>query len=293
VHLYEAINGTLLSQISNNDKTPGLSVPSGYVQLHTLSVCTAAMLIKEPCLGKDVSANFTVSRNKVGIGQRFYYLEINGAHLKSVPGPQGPKVSGSSDIQGVINFLKGEIRLNYFFSEQDAKAVVELLNKNDYLGATLKIRQEVRNILHGILLQNVGSKVKIIHEALPELYLENYSDHQEQFAPLAAVGEAILAKGKEELIKIVTQLVAKLAEVAGQAIINYFKARAAEFKQAQAQPADGVTVKIIWVNVPGLSKIGAVINAIKGKLTLGNALDLVLPSIPTPVIQIAAGKHFD
>ncbi|OQP44815.1 hypothetical protein A4H97_10665 [Niastella yeongjuensis] len=306
VHLYESIPGTQLSHISNHEKkVTGLSVNYGYVQLHPLTICTAAILIKEPCLGSETPAAFTVNRNKIGVGQRFYYLEINGARLRvAPPAPKpaakdpgkdkprplmplekpGDKPALSSDIQGVINFPKAEIRLNYFFSEEEAKTVVEKLNKSDYFGAAYSIRYSVRNVLNGILLNNVGTKVKIIHEAIPELYLENIQDKQEQF---------LAAAGKEAMGKIVGALIEKIAEAAYQGVVNYFKARAVEFKQAQAEQADGVTVKIIYVNVPGMSKIAAVINALRGTFSVGNLLDLTLPSIPSPEVQVKAGKNFD
>jgi hypothetical protein len=180
--------------------------------------------------------------------------------------------------------------LNYYFSEEDAKTVVEKLNRNDFLGAALSVRYSVRNVLNEILVKNVSTKVKIIHEAIPELYLENYSDKQEHLSPIAALG---IEAGKEVILKIIEKLVEKLTELAYQALVNYFKARAAEFKEAQAKPQDGVTVKIIWINIPGMSTIRAAINALRGNLSLGNLADLALPNIPTPEIKIAADKKFD
>ena len=77
------------------------------------------------------------------------------------------------------------------------------------------------------------------------------------------------------------------------AVVNFFKARAAEFKTAQAQPQDGVTIKIIWKNVSGMSTIRSIINAIKGKLSVGNLSELSLPNFPVPEIKIKADKKFD
>ncbi|MBD0375878.1 MAG: hypothetical protein ICV51_09645, partial [Flavisolibacter sp.] len=317
----QSIPGTKLTHIANFEKVPGLSGQRyAWVQLHPLSKNAAALLLKEPVLGKDFSAQYTTKRRQIAVGQRFYYLEISGARLKVItrdhrsrqqpigqqPVNQQPtgttgtngttgstQPAQSGDIQGVINFIKSEIRFNYYFSEEDAKAVVEKLNKNDFLGAALSIRQSVKNVLHEILLNNIDNKVKIIHEALPEMYLEYYNDPQEHFAGWdKAVGVALNA-GKEVVTTIIEKLIEKLSEVAYQALANFFKARAAEFKQAQAEPADGVTVKIIWTNIPGMSAIRSVINAIRGKLPVGNLSDLTLPSIPAPEIQVIANKKFD
>lgn len=306
VHLYEAIPGTWLSHISRSEQVPGLGSPNrqAYIQLHPLGTQAAALLLKEPGLGKDFSSRFTTTRHRIGVGQRFYFLEIAGARIRVVPRAgagtapaplpapqqQGTSVPRSSDIQAVINFVRSEIRVNYFFGEEEAREVVEKLNRNDYLGAGMRMRTSVRNVLHGILLSNVGSKVKIIHEAVPELFLDNYA---EQEAFIGALKGAAAGMGKQILMKAVEKLVAHLTQAAYQALVNYFKARAAEFKQAQALPLDGVTVKIIWVNVPGLSAVRALIHAIKGNLSVGNLADLALPSIPTPDVRISAGKNFD
>jgi hypothetical protein len=308
VHLYEAIDGTMLSRISRFEKVAGLgsAQPYGWTQIHPLSVRAATLLLNEPRLGKDVPSQYTKSRYKNSVGQRFFYLEINGARLKlpvitkkrnSQTAIDKKQVQGkvvvprSSDIQGVINLIRSEIRFNYYFSEEEAITIVEKLNRNDYLGASLIIRHSVRNVLNDLLLRNVGSKVKIVHEAVPEMFLDNVKE--ENFAPIAAIGSIALNAGKEILKKIVEKIVEKITDQAYKAIVNYFKARASEFKQIQAMPDDGVTVKIIWINIPGMSKIRAVINAVRGNLSVGNLSDLALPSIPTPDVRISAGKNFD
>jgi len=309
VHLYETIPGTKLSKINKFENVPGFnkSQPFAWVQLHPLTKEAASLLIKEPGLGKDVPPKFKAKRHRTGVGQRFYYLEISGARLRIPPvnhathkhqkggKPGTPKPSQSGDIQGVINFVKSEISFNYYFSEEDAKAVVEKINKNDFLGGAIAIRHAIKNVLNEILLKNVDNKVKIIHEALPELYLEYLSDSEE--SPLASlaktVGGIAVGGGKEILSKIIEQLVEKLSEHAYQAVAIFFKARAAEFKEAQAQPQDGVTIKIVWSNIQGMSTIRNVINAIRGKNPVGILSDLTLPNIPTPEIKIVADKKFD
>ena len=309
VHLYETIPGTKLSRIAKFENVPGFtnSQPYAWVQLHPLTKQAASILLKEPALGKDLPAKFTAKRHLTRVGQRFYYLEISGARLRIPPvnhathkhrdhgKPGTPKPSQSGDIQGVINFVKSEIRLSYYFSEEDARTVVEKINKNDFLGAAINIRNAVKNVLNGILIRNVGNKVKIIHEAVPELYLEHIGAYERESSLAALVkstGGIALGGGKEILTKIIEQLVEKLSEHAYQAVAIFFKGRAAEFKAAQAQPQDGVTVKITWTNIQGMSAIRAVISAIRGKSPLGNISDMTLPNIPTPDIKVVADKIF-
>jgi hypothetical protein len=107
------------------------------------------------------------------------------------------------------------------------------------------------------------------------------------------VGGIVVSGGKEMIKKIIEQIVEKLCDRAYQSLSNFFKARAAEFKEAQAKPQDGVTVKVIWTNVQGMATIRTVINAIRGKLSLGNIGDLTLPNIGAPDIRITADKQFD
>jgi hypothetical protein len=302
--LYEATKDTRLSRISKYEKLPGLNANQAFawVQLHPLTTKASALLLKEPALGKDPSSKSADKRHRTQPGQRFYYLEISGARLR-IPqvdhskhkhatgaAPATSRPSQSGDIQAVINFVKSEIRLNYYFSEEDAKSVVEKLNKNDFLGVAQGIRHSVKTILNDMLLKNVSSKVKIVHEAFPELYLENYEERIEQFSLANALGSIA---GKEVISKLVEKLVEKISDIAYQSLGNYFKARAAEFKAAQAEPQDGVTIKLIWKNIQGMSAIRSVINAVKGNLSLSNLSGLSLPSISAPEIEITADKKFD
>ena len=168
-------------------------------------------------------------RHRTAAGQRFYFLEIPGARLKSVSvavdsskkesDSAQPAVQNytsvtprSSDIQGVINFVKSEIRFNYFLSEEDAKSVTQKLNSKDFAGTFISIRYSIRTVLHGILIKNIGSKVKIVHEAMPEMFLENTSENQEQF--LSTIGKAVgglaLNAAKDAIKNIIEKLIYKI-----------------------------------------------------------------------------------
>jgi hypothetical protein len=65
-------------------------------------------------------------------------------------------------------------------------------------------------VLHGILIKNVGNKVKIIHEALPELYLEHVTDEEGEsvLASLAKTAGGIVVNGSKEILsRIIKELV--------------------------------------------------------------------------------------
>src|SRR5262249_21139550 len=87
VHLYQAIAGTTLRRIAHLEHgVPGLGKrPHAARQLHPLTVQAAGTLLQHPKLGRDVAGAFRSARHTVAVGQRFYYLEIAGAHPVSVP----------------------------------------------------------------------------------------------------------------------------------------------------------------------------------------------------------------
>jgi hypothetical protein len=298
VHLYEAIKDTWLSRINKHEKVPGLGIRHGWIQFHPLTRNAASILLKEPGLGKDFTRRFTGKRHRIAVGQRFYYLEISGARLQISHSHHGHKHAGgttagelhpghSADIQVVMNFVKSSVLFNYYFSEDEAKTIVEKLNANDFLGAAKGIRNSVQQVLHEMLIDHIESKVKIINETTPELFLENFTEQEGEG------GGIFIRAGKEILTKLIEKMVNGFSEKSYQSIVDYFKSRAAEFKQAQADPEDGVTMKIIWNNIPGISAIRTVIDAIKGKLSLGNLSSLSIPTLPVPEIKILAGKKFE
>lgn len=316
VHLYEALPFTKLPAVARMEKLPGLgnSHWPAYCQFHPLTTEVAALLLNEPGLGRNVDRRFLQSRNLIGNGQRFYFLEIPGARVL-VPAGAGrvqrspmltgpgvpmtparvqPPIPRSSDAQCVLNFLKSEVRFNFYFSSEDARMIGQKLGAGDYLSAIGTIRSVVRDILTNTLIRNVPSKVKIVHEAVPELYLENFEPAQEQlFGGLARAAGGMLVKyGKEALIKLVEKLIDKFATVVYNAVVTYLKARKQDFINASSNQ-DGVTLKLLFTDVPIMGKIRLVISAMKGRASLGDLTDFVLPSLSTPSIIIVGGRRFD
>jgi len=304
VHVYQVLRGGRLSHISRFENLPLLNANQvrAWVQLLPLTKQASSLLLKEPALGRDVDARSLATRFRAQTGQRFYFLEIEGVRLR-IPhvkrtmhklaggaSPASSTESRSADVQAVVNFIRNEVRLNYFFSEEDAIAIVEKINRNDLVGVGMKIRQSIKQVMHNMLMSNIVSKVKIIHEAVPELYLENFGGESEGFSITDVVGNLA---GKEVIKKLVEKLVDELSQMAYEAMGSLFKSRAAEFKKAQEQPQDGVTIKLIWKNVSGMSAIRTLINAVRGNLSIGNLTNLTLPKFSNPEIVIVADKNFD
>ncbi|AYB32852.1 hypothetical protein [Chryseolinea soli] len=296
VHVYEAIPGTTLNKISLYDRAPGLGTAdkSAAVQLHPLSVQAATALLNDPGIGKDVAPEFTTSREKITIGQRFFYMEMPGAVVRRPRVHRRLRRAGvgvqreaqvaarSSDIQAVFNFVKSEVVLNFFFSEAGSNDVVEKLNRQDWIGASESLRKALKSKLNKALLKNIRSKVKIVHEAVPELYLRHVPDSEEFLGGFKKMA-------MEKIIEKVTQ---RLLGKAFEGVKTFFKTRAKEFSDALAQPDDGVTVRITWKNVAGMAQIRAVISLLRGEGSITNLGGISMPSLPTPTLTILAGKNF-
>ncbi|MBL0026972.1 MAG: hypothetical protein IPO98_19170 [Saprospiraceae bacterium] len=53
---------------------------------------------------------------------------------KNAVNPQNigsPAEARTADVQGVIDFSKSRVALKYYFSEEDARGIVEKINQND------------------------------------------------------------------------------------------------------------------------------------------------------------------
>lgn len=302
VHIYELGRGGRLSLISKFENLPGLNprIPRAWVQLLPLTKEVSQLLLKEGGLGSNFHKKSLTSRYHAKPGQRFYFLDIEGArlrlpqnkakHIKSVnPGPKQIE-SRSADVQAVLNFNKSQININYFFSEEDAKNLVERINKNDVLGTATTIKKSIKNILNTILKNHISDKVKIIHESIPEMYLEAEDVDHDHFINLKDLGRNI---GKDVVSKIIKELTETIALKAYESVVTFLKSRPKTFIDVQNQPQDGVTLSISWKNVSGMSIIKTAISAIKGKGSLPNLGDLKLPNFTNPDIEIKAGKIFE
>jgi len=302
VHIYELGRGGRLSTISKFESLPGLNsrIPRAWVQLLPLTQEVSQVLLKEGNLGTHFSKKSLASRYNAKPGQRFYFLDIEGArlrhpqtkgkYLKTVNPSHRQIESRSADVQAILNFNSSEIKINYFFSEEDAKNLVEKINKNDVLGTATSIKNSVKNVLNTLLKSNISDKVKIIHESVPEMYLELEAADHDHFINFIDIGRNI---GSDVVSKIVQKITETISLRAYEAVVNYLKSRPTAFIDAQNQPQDGVTLSISWKNMHGMSVVKSAISAIKGKGSLPHLSDLKIPSFVNPEVTIKAGKMFE
>ena len=300
VHLFEIMGNGRLSQISKNQNLPGLNSqqPRSWTQLLPLTKKAASILLKEPSMGSDFGKTMA-SKYRSAAGKRFYYLEIDGAKLRIPPvtdsvdeheSRRQRRESRSADVQVVVNFLKSEIKCNYFISEEDAIGIIGKLNKGDVLGASQILSKSIRGVANRILYKNFSKKVRVIHEAVPVGYLDESNEQMEHFSLAGIFGKNIKKSITSTVIK---QLTKQISSSAYRKVLKYLKSQASEFKQAQAKEDDGVTVKVTWKNIGGMSTIRSLINTIRGKGGSISLSDLSMPSLENASITTVAGKRFD
>ena len=287
MHIYEAIPGTWLSKISLGEKGVqglGTALKPSWIKIHPLTEKAASVLVQEPKLAKPVPHKFLNNHHLIAVNQRFYYLEVSGGATLSH--------RSLSDIQAVLNFIKSDISFNYYFGQSEAQQIADKLNKGDIISLAQTIRKSFSEVLSRILLRNIGDKIKIIHEAYPEMFInEMESTKEEQLMPFGAMAAATLKK-------VIEVLISKLADYLFKAVENYFKARRQEFITTQRASKNGVTVKITFTKIPFMSKVRAMLKVIREgqNSSLGDMKDLIsLPSIANliPEIKIVPNKQFD
>ena len=235
VHLYEAIPGTLLSQVCKQEKqVAGLGMRSAYSHLHPLTPEAAGMLLGQPGLGRSMPSKYLDHRPIAAVGQRFYYLEIPEVSTQMMLMNNGMSVAKhSSKVYLTLNFPADQIRALIYLSEAQAQAIAMKLRQGAPMGmimASLKYIFEYK--LKTALSGNMCGHVKIIHGAV---------------TPEQSRGSAL-----KLLPTIVREnLIQKLREWLEVYLSQYLQQRSQEFIAATENLADGITLGVTLNNPPG------------------------------------------
>lgn len=242
VHLYEAIPGTVLSAIALLEKkVPGLGSAgeAAWSQFHPLTTEAAGLLLNEPGLGRDLGRNFLESRHRIGVGQRFYVLELPRGGGSVV----GPKCS-PSQLNVAIDLRSSQVRVYLYLGEADAQRILAAGPK---VGADAAV-QFLNGLRHAVtsMAQGPSNHVKIYQEFSGDLQGEEFWQ-----AALAEAGKKLLAYFLEELGKALLSLLKA-------ALIAYLNRRFEEFAEATRKPACGVTL-VFTFNHPGLKVLQVIL----------------------------------
>lgn len=240
VHLYEAIPGTTLSHISLLEKrVPGLGsgAQQAWSKIHPLTT-TAALALGLPAgLSRDVDAQWLQSRQRILVGQRFYYIEIAQA---------GPNVGTqrSSQVNVTVDLKSSQVRVNVFFSEADAQRIVAAGPAGGAMTA-IRFVEGLGSAVFGTIRTGPSRHVRFLREATGEVQGEGFWGKI-----AAAAGEKVLQWLLEELAKALLRMLKA-------ALIQYLNGRFGQFAEAVRKPADGVTLTLTF-NHPGLRVLHAV-----------------------------------
>jgi hypothetical protein len=239
VHLYEALPGTVLGEVARLDSDGNGNNVASPADFHPLTPEAAALLVREPGLGRRASpANLSAPRN-LAVGQRFYRVAVPGRRVAVVSSPSAAKgrPRRRTCLQTVLDFPSDKVRLHLFLAERRAQELAAALRKQGHAGAiatTLKgfIDRGVAAAMDG----NVTGRVRIVHEAL-------------------SVDEARGAALNRLPNAAVKAFTARIGEWTAPALTDYLSAQSAQFISATEDAQDGVTVVVTFVNPPGMAAI--------------------------------------
>ncbi len=272
VHLFEATLGDTLPQISRNEmNTPGLGSPEDYVysQIHPLTPVTAGILFGQPGLGRAMPIKYLINRRTIGVGQRFYYLEIPGAKLQMSPirGASAMLMRGGSG-KLTLDFPRHQIRFCLFLSESDAQNISMKLRQKLPVGSVMTLlRSMLNSSLPSVLSANATGQIKIIHEAIPP---------QLSRRALSELAQPVKSK-----------LMMRLQDWLGKGLSNFFREQPQGFIHATEKPADGVTLNIILDNPPDFTLLQ---KSLKGRSVSQKDLDF-LGDVSATQIKAISGYY--
>lgn len=239
IHLYEAIPGTWLSRISKYEKGVaglGTAARTAWSQFHPLTPGTAAMLFRQPGLGRSVSPKYLAHPFNICVGQRFYFLEIPGASV--------PMMTVDSGAYNNHRCCSGHLTLDF---PGDRIQVFIFLGESEAQKIAVKLRQQLPSgmvipLLRSVVAAGLGTAFTV------GMY------HQVKIV----YGGAVLSRSPAEALKkippvILEDLVKKLTEWIERSLDKHLGQQAQGFIAATQDPALGLTIALRFDNPPGLS----------------------------------------
>lgn len=277
VHLYEAIPGTWLSRIALLErKVPGLGKTMAWPQIRPLTVEAAGMLLGQPGLGRPTPGKFLQTGHKIGVGQRFFYLEF-AAPLQQ---PR-PLCVRSSDVFVTADLRQGreQVRIALYLSEADSAAVAKSIVAGEPLQGLMQFKAGIENGIRRVFTDGVGSHFDVLREA-------SAAPAGESFLPVAGLGKWVLEKAGSALI---SWIVKEVLDRVWEALRGWAKRRQDDFIGAVRDPACGVTIVLGFGGSP---IIGAVRILIAGRVpTYSEWQSLVRTSSVLPELVVVPGVN--
>lgn len=271
VHIYEAVVGTTLPKIARSDRalTRSGTGRAAWSQLHPLTPQAAGLLLREPRLGTTVPGTYLRSRQRIGVGQRFYFLEPLEAGASA--SFRGGRMSRPSQARVVINLSASQILTAVYLSETDAQQIAAAVQQGR--GAPVLLQTVARVVQRTILTP--GDRSVVVRRELEE---------GEEFAA------ALLGRVAPRVLSVVQR---RIRAWFMTMLAEWVRARMTEFTRAAADPAEGVTLRLTLRAVPGLPLLK---DALQGRLN-PDALRRVLSGDafkgnPSGTITVVPGRKW-
>jgi len=269
IHLYEAIPGTRLGQICQSEThVSGLGTAEARSQLHPLTPEAAGMILGESGLGREVSHKYLDHQPTTAVGQRFYYLEIPGAHPQMMPTPEGETVARhASEVNVVIDFPANQLRTFVFLSEADAQSIAVKLRRRAPIGMVIaQLHSIFSPKLKVVLSGQFAGHVKIIHGAVTPEYARGPA--------LKLLPQAVTERFTQQV-----------TDWLGVFFSNYLKQYPQNLITAAEDFADGITLTARLNDPPGLSTLGRALRGEPISLYSFNFSD----GMPEANVHVSAG----
>lgn len=236
VHLFESAPRRDLYQIAQKAKGVrglGSGARSAWMQLHPLTSVAAGLLMREPGLG--CKKKQCLQQRKSGRGHRYYYLEIDGARPQYFQPLTGKQVlRRHTQLRALLNFPASEAALTLYLSEHDAQAIAACLRKkNQPEAAHIMLMMALRNGLKHLFSYGKSDYLRVVHPKV---------------IPGSRSGGAA-----DQVPPVILQAFSNAAtDWAGKGLITFLREQAAQFISAAEDHADGVSLRIAFIQPPDM-----------------------------------------
>ena len=89
----------------------------------------------------------------------------------------------------------------------------------------------------------------------------------------------------------VKKIIQRLVKLAEKALANHLRRLRNDFIRAQENGAQGLTLHLVFVDMPGMALIRTLFKLKQGRpVSVGDVTGTVIPAIPTPDLRIFPGR---
>lgn len=261
IHLFEPLEGGRLHDILQHERLRGAGIAgeAGWKLLHPLTIEAASALLQHPGLGRP--APHVLDPLRPLVGQRLYYLEIEGPPVRA---------GHACHLHATLDFARDEITVCLYLSEVIAQEIATQLRQHARPASIIKRLREV-------YASEIGLLASVENYRLLRVVL---ADHDPR--PAATLGDAARHALRRELGR---QLTAIVPDWVWAGLIRYFAGPVSEFVLATERPAEGVKIIVGFQRPPGLQALRA---AIRGGAS-GEMHEWPPRHVPAATVRVVPG----